>query len=94
MKWLDAPTHEGLWWVIPAAEETPRLVNVSDVHEEDGKACFAAGYFGTLEQSYERYFRGARWHECVPPAPSAEPEKRDPGLAAPGAPGERVERRG
>ena len=92
MKWLDAPTQEGLWWVITIGETEPRLVNVSDIHEEDGKTCFAAGYFGTPEQSYAHHFRGARWHECVPPA--GEPAKRDPDPTAPGAPGERVERRG
>lgn len=92
MTWLDAPTHEGPWWVIAIGETDPRLVNVVDVHEEDGKIRFVAGYFGTPEQSYDFHFRGARWRECVPPA--GEQAKRDPDPTAPGAPGERVERRG
>ena len=66
-RWLPAPTHDGPWWVIAVGETDPRIVDVSDVHEDDGKICFSAGYFRTPEQSYESHFRDARWRECVPP---------------------------
>lgn len=91
MTWLDAPTHEGLWWLRNGDITEPVRIHAMWRDQDDGTLRFGVEHLGTEDMTHEHDTPG-QWRQLVRPVPALD--TRDPNPTVPGSPGERRMRRG